>query len=168
MMMPRVPPVIAPPPVLRQTGKLYPDLLLVFVPLDLDTCPAPSCSRRFCSATDKMSPLDFDIQTKKPSRWFWGSNHQTRAASFEAQTEKPSSLILRPNQETHAHRLLMHSANRTQRQQASRSSGHRVLDLCMIISDPLHQVSYSCLDSHRCLPCHLHITRQVNVILHTR
>jgi hypothetical protein len=33
--------------------------------------------------------LGFEAQTKKLSRWFWGSNHQTRAVSFEAQTRKP-------------------------------------------------------------------------------
>jgi hypothetical protein len=46
--------------------------------------------------------LGFEDQTKKPSRWFWGTNHQTEAASFEAQTGKPSTtLVLRLNQETH-------------------------------------------------------------------
>jgi hypothetical protein len=38
----------------------------------------------------------------KPSRWFWGPNHKTRATGFEAQTGKPSTtLVLRLNQETH-------------------------------------------------------------------
>jgi hypothetical protein len=47
------------------------------------------------------SPLGFEAQTKKPSRWFWGPNHQTRAGGFEAQTGKPSTtLVLRLNQET--------------------------------------------------------------------
>jgi hypothetical protein len=35
------------------------------------------------------SPLSFEVQTKKSSRWFWGPNHQIIAAGFEAQTEKP-------------------------------------------------------------------------------
>jgi hypothetical protein len=49
-----------------------------------------------------QSPLGFKDQTKKSSRWFWGPNHQTRAADFEAQTEKsPTTLVLRLNQETH-------------------------------------------------------------------
>jgi hypothetical protein len=49
-----------------------------------------------------QSLLGFEAQTKKPLRWFWGINHQTRATGFEAQTGKPSSsLVLRLNQETH-------------------------------------------------------------------
>jgi hypothetical protein len=35
-------------------------------------------------------PLGFEAQTKKPSRWFWGPNHQTKAAGFEA---KPGETI---------------------------------------------------------------------------
>jgi hypothetical protein len=31
----------------------------------------------------------FEAQTKKPSWWFWGPNHQTVAAGFEAQLENP-------------------------------------------------------------------------------
>jgi hypothetical protein len=41
------------------------------------------------------SPLDFEAQTKKQSRWFYEPNHQTAAANFGAQTEKPMSSILR-------------------------------------------------------------------------
>jgi hypothetical protein len=39
---------------------------------------------------------------------------------------------------------------------------------CATISDPLHHVFYSCHDSHRypsCRTCHLHTTRQANMIL---
>jgi hypothetical protein len=44
--------------------------------------------------------LDSEAQTKKPSRWFWGSNHQTVVTGFEAQTGKPSTTsVLRLNQE---------------------------------------------------------------------
>jgi hypothetical protein len=35
------------------------------------------------------SLFGFKVQTKKPSRWFWGPNHQTVAAGFKAQTGKP-------------------------------------------------------------------------------
>jgi hypothetical protein len=83
--------------------------------------------------------------------------------------EKPSTLILRPNQETHAPCLLVHSADRSWHHPTSRSSGHRIPDLCLIIPNSLHQVSYSFHDRRRCPPCHtchLHITRQANVILH--
>jgi hypothetical protein len=43
--------------------------------------------------------------------------------------------------------------------------------ICTIISDPLHQVYYSCHGPHRCTSCrtcHLHTTRQANVILRTK
>jgi hypothetical protein len=47
------------------------------------------------------SLLGFDAQTKKPSRWFWGPNHQTRAAGFDGQTRKSfTTLVLRLNQGT--------------------------------------------------------------------
>jgi hypothetical protein len=39
---------------------------------------------------------------------------------------------------------------------------------CAIIPDPLHQVSYSCHGPRRCTTCrtcHLHTTRQANVVL---
>jgi hypothetical protein len=50
------------------------------------------------------SALGFEAQTKKPSRWFWGPNHQTAATGFEAQTGKSfTTLVLRLNQETHHH-----------------------------------------------------------------
>jgi hypothetical protein len=61
-------------------------------PLDLDVCPTPSSSYRFCGATDKPSPAWFWGSTKKLSQWFWGLNHQTAAAGFEVQTEKPTNL----------------------------------------------------------------------------
>jgi hypothetical protein len=40
---------------------------------------------------------------------------------------------------------------------------------CATIPSPLHQVSYSYHDPHRCTPCrtcHLHTTRQANTILY--
>jgi hypothetical protein len=124
------------------------------------------------------NPLNFKSQNKKPSRWFWGPNHQTVAIGFEAQTEKtlhhlgfeaqprnpplvlrtnwkkPSppilrsnrrklsqwfwdqtthkqlTLILMLNQETCAPRLHMNGADRTRCHPTSRSSDHRVSDLC--------------------------------------
>jgi hypothetical protein len=78
-------------------------------------------------------------------------------------------LVLWLNQKTYTPHLLVHGADRTQHHLTSRSSGHRVPDLCLIIPDPLHQVSYSWLDPHRYLPyrtCQLHTTRQANMILH--
>jgi hypothetical protein len=37
-------------------------------------------------------PLGFEVQFKKLSWWFWGSNHQTVAVGFETQTRKPSTI----------------------------------------------------------------------------
>jgi hypothetical protein len=42
---------------------------------------------------------------------------------------------------------------------------------CATNPDPLHQVSYSCHDPHRCTSCrtcHLHTMRQANTILQTK
>jgi hypothetical protein len=41
----------------------------------------------------------------------------------------------------------------------------------LTIPNPLHQISYSCIDPRRCpscRTCHIHTTRQANAILHTR
>jgi hypothetical protein len=117
------------------------------------------------------SPLDFEPQSKKPSRWFLGLNHQIGAADFEVQTENPTTLVLRLNQETCTPHLLVHGADHTRRHLTFRSSGHRVPDLCLTIPGPLHRVSYSYLDPHRCpscRTCYLHITKQSNMILHTK
>jgi hypothetical protein len=81
----------------------------------------------------------------------------------------PSTMVLRLSQETRAPRLLVHGADYTQHHPTSRSSGHQVPDLCLTISDHLHQVSYSFLNPCCCLPCrtcHLHTTRQANTFLH--
>jgi hypothetical protein len=81
----------------------------------------------------------------------------------------PSTLVLRLNQETRSPRLLVYGTDCTRCHPTSRSSSHRVPDLCLTISDHLHQVSYSCLDSHRCPPyrtCYLYTMRQANTILH--
>jgi hypothetical protein len=45
----------------------------------------------FVTQPINQSLLGFEAQTKKPSWWFWGPNHQTVAADFEAQTGKPKS-----------------------------------------------------------------------------
>jgi hypothetical protein len=36
----------------------------------------------FVAQPTNQSLLDFETQTKKPLRWFWGPNHQTRATVF--------------------------------------------------------------------------------------
>ncbi len=102
MMVPRAPPVSTPPPVFRPNWETLVRLASTrSKPLDLDMCPTPSHPPiGFVAQPTNRSLLDFEVKTKKPSRWFWGLNHQTRAADFEAQTGKPSTtLVLRLNQE---------------------------------------------------------------------
>jgi hypothetical protein len=63
---------------------------------------------------------------------------------------KPSTLVLRLNQETRHDRPATEYLT------------------CATILGPLHQVSFSCHDPHRCTPYrtfHLHTTRQANTIL---
>jgi hypothetical protein len=103
---------------------------------------------------------DFEAQITKPE-----------LPILKPKPGNPSTLVLRPNQETHTPRLLVHGADRTRRHPTSRSFDHRVPDLCLTILGPMHQVSYSCLDPHRCPPCrtrHLYTTRKANTILYTR
>jgi hypothetical protein len=135
----------------------------------------------FEAQTDK--PHGFDAKTKKLSQWFWGTNHQTVDRGFEFQTKKSSQWfwgqttdklsppVLRLNWEICTSRLLhVYDAGRTWRHPTSRSSDHWVPDLCLIIPDPPHKVSYSYLDPRHCPPCcirHLHIMRQANMFLHT-
>jgi hypothetical protein len=48
--------------------------------------PSQPSSVSFVAQPTNWSPHGFEAQTKKPSRWFWGPNHQNRAADFEGQT----------------------------------------------------------------------------------
>jgi hypothetical protein len=137
----------------------------------------------FEAQTDKPPPLGFEAQTKKPSRWFWGPNHQTVDLGSEAQTkklsqwfwgqttDKPSPPVLRLNRKTCASCLLhVYDADHTWHHLTSQSFSCWVPDLYLIIPDPPHQISYSCLDPRCCLPCHihhLHITRQAITFLQT-
>jgi hypothetical protein len=139
-MVPRAPSVIAPPPVLRQDWETLAWLASRrSKTLNLDACLVPYFLRRFCGATDKPK-----------SAWFWGPNQETVAAQItkpeltvlrskpgnplplvlRPNQRKSSTLILRLNQEIHAPRLHVHGVDRTQRYSTSRSSGHRVSDLC--------------------------------------
>jgi hypothetical protein len=168
------------PPILRSDWETLTQLTSTrSKPLDHNVCPAlshPSVS--FVAQPTNHSPLGFQAQNKKLSRWFWGPNHQTVVAGFEAQIRKPEAtdfeaksgetvttsfetkpektvatgfeaklektvpvvlrpnywqtfpMVLRPNQETRATRIYVHGADRTQRHPTSRSSGHRLPDLC--------------------------------------
>jgi hypothetical protein len=181
-MVPRSTPTIAHSLVLRQNWET---LTRRSNPSDVDVSPYTvfiHTSVFWCKSANLL-PLGFEAQTKKLSQWFWGLNHQTVDLSFDAQTKKPSQWfwgqttykpllpVLRLNRKTCASRLLhMYDADRTRYHSTSWSSSHRVLDMWLIIPDPPHQVSYSCLDLHRCLSCrihHLRIMRQANTFLHT-
>jgi hypothetical protein len=92
------------------------------------------------------------------SCWFWAPNWKTNRPWFWGSTKKPVLPVSLCTIQI-AHSDL-----------TSWSSGHWVPDLCLIITAPLHQASYSCHDPRRCPPCRtcqLHTTRQANVILHT-
>jgi hypothetical protein len=103
----------------------------------------------FEAQIDKPPPTWFWGSNQELSRWFWGPNHQTINLGFEAQTkklsqwfwgqttDKPSPPVLWLNQKTHASRLLhVYGADHTRRHPTSRSSDHRIPDLCLIIPDP--------------------------------
>jgi hypothetical protein len=170
--MPRVPPAVAPPLVLRQTEN-----------------PNSTCfqarqaarSRHVSHAVLLPSILWRNRQTI--AHLILRPKLKNCLGDFEAQITKlelpvlrpkprsPSTLILRPNQETRAPHLFMHSVDRKRHHPTSRSSDHRVSNMCLTISGPLHQIYYSCQDLRHCPPyhtCHLRTTRQANVILHTR
>jgi hypothetical protein len=83
---------------------------------------------------------DLETQITKPSTLVLRPKPRNCHSGFEA---KPLPVVLRLNQETHASRLLhVYDVDCTRHHPTSRSSSHRVPDLCLIIPDPLHQVSY--------------------------
>jgi hypothetical protein len=59
----------------------------------------------FMAQPTNHSQLDFKAQTKKPSWWFCGPNHQTAAAGFEAQTGKSKQVVLRSNHKNRSRRF---------------------------------------------------------------
>jgi hypothetical protein len=134
------------------------------------------------------------LRHKSPNRsyQFWGTNRKTRATDFEAKPEKTvatgfevkpektvwvfrdqtthklSTLVLRLNQETCASCLHVRGTDSTWHHPTPDRPAIEY-PTCATISDPLHQVSYSCHDPRHCPPCrtcHLHTTRQANTILH--
>jgi hypothetical protein len=159
-MMPRAPPIVTPPSVLRLDWETLARLASTWSKLlDLNVCPTSTSLCRFCGVTNKLKPA-----------WFWGINQETvavilrpkspnRSCGFEVQIEKPSTLVLRLKQETRAPPLIVHGTDRKWWHPTSRSFDHRVSDLCLFIPGHLHHVSYFCLDPHCCPPCrtcHLH------------
>jgi hypothetical protein len=57
--------------------------------------------------------------------------------SLKTKLKNLSTLVLMLNQKTHAPRLYVHDTERARRHLTSRSFDHRVLDLWLIIPDPL-------------------------------
>jgi hypothetical protein len=120
----------------------------------------------------KTIATDFGGQTaKNRRRWFWGQTGENRPSGFEAKpltncrpwywgsTKKLALLVSTCTVET------AHDATRPLNCPATEYL------TCAIIPGPLHQVSYSCHGPRRCTPCrtcHLHITRQVNLILQAK
>jgi hypothetical protein len=93
MMIPRGPPVITPSLVLSQNWETLSWLALWWSkPPDIDVCPHTVFIRSLVlrHKPTNLIPLGFEAQTKKPSWWFWATNHQTIDLGFEAQTKKLS------------------------------------------------------------------------------
>jgi anaerobic selenocysteine-containing dehydrogenase len=129
VMMPHAPPAVVPLPILRPDWEILVQLASRrSKPLDLDVCPMSNHPPiRFLAQPTNRSMLGFEAQTKKPTLWFCGPNHQTRAASFEAQTGKPSPFILRLNQETRAPHLHVHDADHTWHRPITRPPSTRTM-----------------------------------------
>jgi hypothetical protein len=168
--------VITSPPVLRPDWETLVWLAFRQSKLpDLDACLTSSSLRQFCDATEKPRPAWFwgpiqetvavNLRPKSPN-WscrFWGPNQKTRPSGFKA---KPLTNC-RPWfwGSTRKRTLLISTCTVLTPHNATRPLDHPTIEYptCATILDPLHQVSYSCHDPHRCTPCrtyHLHTTRQ--------
>jgi hypothetical protein len=180
--MPRAPPVIAPPLILRQDWETLTRLASMWSkPLDfwrnwqievrLVLMPKPRNCR-----------CDFEAQiTKLYHHRFWGQTRRNRPNGFVVKLVKnhPSGFEVKPLTNcrpwfwgsTKKHMLLISSYMVQTAHSVTRPPDRPATEYptCAIIPDPQHQVSYSCHDPHRCPPCctcHLHTTRQANMILH--
>jgi hypothetical protein len=170
IMMPHKPPIATPPSVLKQNWEILAWLASRWSKLpDVNACPHTVFihSSVLRHKPTNLLPLGFEAQTKKLLCWFCGSYHQTTATSFEAETGKLERVVLRPNRKNRSHcfwgqigrnhwpwfwgwtkkHVLLVSLCTVQtthkRHPTSRSSGHRVPDMCLTIPRSLHQVSYS-------------------------
>jgi hypothetical protein len=104
---------------------------------------------------------------------------ETVATSFEAKPAKTARVVLRPNRQKpsewfqvstkkHVLHVSMCMVQTTHGATQPLDRPATEYPTCATIPGPLHQVSYSCHDPHRCTPCrtcHLHTTRQANMIL---
>jgi hypothetical protein len=140
--------------------------------LDLDACPTLSSSSRWFCGTNRETSSHLVLRPK-PKNYrgdILGQITKPQPPVLRPKPRNPPTLVLMLNQETCASHLLVHGTDHTRYHPTFQSSSHQVLDLCLTIPGPLHQVFYSCLDPHRytpCRTCYLHAMRQANVILHT-
>jgi hypothetical protein len=106
MIMPRAPPTVTPPPVLRLDWKTLARITSTWSkPLDLDACPALTSLHQLCGAIDKPKPTWFwgpnqetvamILSPKPPNRScrFWGSTEKLVDLRFEAKLRNPHSLF---------------------------------------------------------------------------
>jgi hypothetical protein len=104
VMVPRAPHAVALPLFLRvdwETRSRLPSKRSKTLDLNVFSTSLPH-SVGFLAQPTNCSMLGSEVQTKKPSRWFWDLNHQTVAAGFEVRIGKPSTtLVLRLNQKIH-------------------------------------------------------------------
>jgi hypothetical protein len=92
-MVPRAPPAVTPPPVLRPDWETLVQLASMWSrSLDLDTCPALTSLHRFCGSTDKPKPA-----------WFWGPNQETVTVILRPKSPNRSCQFWCPNRETLHH-----------------------------------------------------------------
>jgi hypothetical protein len=179
--MSRAPPTVVHLPVLRPDRKTLARLTFRWMkPLDLNTCSAPTSLRRFYGATDKTKLA-----------WFWGSNQETFTVILMVKSPNHSCQFWGPNRKTRATgfeakpRETVDLGFETQPRN-SRSSypcawcrPHTVspdllitrpLSTWTVFDHPQSTVPGFLLDPRRCSSyrtCHLHTTRQANMILHT-
>jgi hypothetical protein len=95
MMVPRVPPAVAPTSVLRPDWETLTRLASRWSkPPDLNASPAPSSLCQFCGATDKLKPA-----------WFWSPNQEIVAVILRPKSPNQSYRFWGPNRETRRHQF---------------------------------------------------------------
>jgi hypothetical protein len=105
-------------------------------------------SHRFWGPTGENRTSGFDVKPLPNCRpWFWGSTKKHALPIFMCTIQTAHGITWPPDHPTTEYPTYA------------------------TILGPLHLVSYSCHDPHRCPPCrtcHLHTTRQTNMILHMK
>jgi hypothetical protein len=86
-MVPRAPPIVTSPPVLKSDWETLARLAYRWSkPSNLNTCPTPSSLYQFCGATDKLK-----------SAWFWGIKQETVALILRSKLPNRSCRFWCPN-----------------------------------------------------------------------